>query len=71
VFVRVIGTVELLFTRMLPKLTLDELGESVPSAAVPLSVIVAGEFGALLMIEIPPAGLPTAVGANFAVNVAF
>jgi hypothetical protein len=50
-----------------------DAGVGAPTACipVPLSAIVAGEFGALLLIEILPAGLPAPVGVNVAVNVAF
>jgi hypothetical protein len=38
---------------------------------VPDKAIVAGEFGALLLIEILPAGAPALVGVNVAVKVVF
>jgi hypothetical protein len=71
VFVSVIGTVELVFCRMLPKLTLPGLAENVPCVPAPLRAIAAGEFGALLLIEMLPAGFPGAVGAKVAVKAAF
>jgi hypothetical protein len=37
---------------------------------VPLSAIVAGEFGALLVIEMLPEALPAVVGVNVTENVA-
>lgn len=51
-----------------PKFSLDGLAPSWPSIPVPDKAIVAGEPGALLVIEIPPASLPTPGGENFAVN---
>jgi hypothetical protein len=38
---------------------------------VPLNVMVVGEFGALLTIEMLPLALPADVGANLALNVVF
>lgn len=38
---------------------------------VPLNAIVAGETGALLVIEILPGALPADVGANVTVKVRF
>jgi hypothetical protein len=38
---------------------------------VPDKAIVAGEFGALLLIEMLPVGLPAPVGANVAVKDVF
>jgi hypothetical protein len=43
----------------------------VPGTPVPLKPIVAGEPGALLVIEILPVAAPEAVGANCVVNVVF
>jgi hypothetical protein len=56
----------------LPKLKLFGLEESVTDAAtpVPVSEIVAGEFGALLDTVTEPVKLPAVVGANTALNVA-
>ena len=51
-----------------PKFTLDGFAPSWPSIPAPDNAIIAGEPGALLTIEIPPASLPTAGGENFAVN---
>ena len=68
---RVMVAVPLLPTFTLLKFTLVGLmvncgwGGAVP---VPLSVIVSGELGALLTIEMLPLAAPTIVGANFAVN---
>lgn len=65
-------TSELLYpTATLPKLTLVGLTEPSDCSPVPLRAIVAGEPGALLVIEILPAALPSDVGANVTVNVVF
>jgi len=66
--VNVIDWLPLLPTATDPKFTLDGLAPSWPSIPVPDNAIVAGEPGALLTIEIPPASLPTAGGVNVAVN---
>ena len=55
----------------LPKLTLEGLALSVPCVPVPLRAIVAGDPGALLVIEILPEALPADVGANATVNARF
>jgi len=49
----------------------DGFAVSDPCVPVPLKEIVAGEPGALLVIEMLPVTLPVAVGANCAVNVVF
>lgn len=60
---------ELLFPVItLPKLTLVGLGVSCGCMPVPLNVMLAGEPGALLVIDIVPEALPLVVGANFAVK---
>jgi hypothetical protein len=56
-------------TAMLPKGTLVGVAEICACTPVPLSESVAGEFGALLVIEMLPEALPAAVGVNVAVNV--
>lgn len=71
VLLSVIGMVALVLIRILPKPTLAGLGESAPCAPVPLRAIVAGDPGALLLIEMTPDGVPLTVGANFAVKVSF
>jgi hypothetical protein len=70
VFVRVIGCNPLLPTATLPKLTLAELAVSFPWTPIPLSAMVAGGPGALLLTEMLPELLPAAAGANWAANVA-
>ena len=69
VFDKVIVCELLLPVLTVPKLALDGFAESWPWAPAPLKVIVAGEFGALLEIEMLPVALPAVVGANFAENV--
>lgn len=69
VFLSVTVVDVLLPTTTLPKLTLDGFADSAPCAPVPLSAIVAGEPGALLVIEMLPEALPAEVGANVTVNV--
>jgi hypothetical protein len=64
-FVRLI-VCELLFPMTtLPKLAVDGFAVSWPCTPVPLNAIVAGEPGALLLIEMLPVTLPADVGANF------
>jgi hypothetical protein len=58
-------------TATLLKLTLEGLALSVPCVPVPLSAIVAGDPGALLVIEMLPEVLPADVGANVTVNARF
>ena len=53
-------------TTTLPKFTAAGFDESWPCVPVPLSTTVAGEPGALLVMEMLPEALPAAVGANFA-----
>jgi len=52
-----------------PKATLEGLAPICAWMPVPLSAMVAGEFGALLVIETLPEALPAAVGANCTANV--
>ena len=52
-----------------PNATLEGVAAICACIPVPLSAIVAGELGALLIIEIPPVVLPAALGAYVAVNV--
>ena len=60
-----VTTLESLFpTTTLPKATLVGLAEPSACRPVPLSAIAAGDPGALLVIEMLPATLPSAVGAN-------
>ena len=54
----------LLPTKTFPKLKLDGLAVSCPCTPVPLKTIVAGEPGALLVIEMLPVALPVDAGAN-------
>jgi hypothetical protein len=53
----------------LPNAALVGVAANCGCVPVPLSVIVVGEFDALLTIEMLPLTLPAAVGANFALNV--
>lgn len=73
VLVKVMLCGELAPTSTLPKFTLAGLIESWACVAtpVPLSAIVRGEPGALLVIEMLPLALPATVGANFAVKDVF
>jgi hypothetical protein len=70
VFVSVAGRELLPPTFKLPKLRLDGLAASkkVGAPPVPLSAIVRGEPGTLLVIEMLPAKLPADVGENVAVK---
>ena len=63
-FVKVMTWEPLLPTRTLPKLTLEGFAESVACVPVPLNEIMAGDPGALLVIEMLPEALPVVVGAN-------
>lgn len=54
-----------------PKVTLDGDAAICACKPVPLNAMVAGEFGALLVIEMFPEELPAAVGVNVTVKVAF
>jgi hypothetical protein len=54
-----------------PKLALDGVAAICACSPVPLNAIVAGEFGALLAIEMLPEELAAVVGANVTLNVAF
>jgi hypothetical protein len=53
----------------LPNAALVGVAASCGCVPVPLKLIVVGEFGALLTIEMLPLALPAAVGANLALNV--
>jgi hypothetical protein len=53
----------------LPNAALVGVAVSCGCVPVPLKLIVAGEFGALLTIEMLPLTLPADVGANLALNV--
>jgi hypothetical protein len=57
----------------LPKLRLDvlKLSSCVPATPVPLSAIMSGELGALLVSETEPVTLPAALGVKTALNVTF
>ncbi len=70
-FVNVIVWELLLPMFTLPKLSLAGEAVKLPCVPVPLNAIVSGEFGALLATEMLPLAVPAAVGANFAVKVAF
>jgi hypothetical protein len=61
----------LLPTTTLPNATLDGFADKPGCTPVPVIGIVIGDPGALLVIEMFPAGLPVAAGVNFAVNVEF
>jgi hypothetical protein len=61
----------LLPTRTLPKLSLVGFAVRLDWTPVPVMAIVVGDDAALLVIEMLPAGLPVAAGANLAVNVEF
>ena len=63
-FVSVIDCDPLFPTWTLPKLTLVGVAVSVACVPVPLNTIVAGEPGALLVMEMLPLALPAVVGAN-------
>jgi len=52
-----------------PKGALVGVAANCGCVPVPLNVIVVGELGALLTIEMLPLTLPAVVGANFALNV--
>ena len=58
----------LLPTRTFPKFTAEGLAVSCPCTPVPLSGIVVGDPGALLLMLILPNALPVEVGANWAVK---
>jgi hypothetical protein len=64
VFESVIVCVPLLPTFTLPKLTALGLAESCGATPVPVAVITAGEFVALLTTETVPFTVPVVVGAN-------
>ncbi len=68
-FVRVMDLDPLLPTATLPKLTLVGLAESCPCRPVPLSAMVAGDPGALLLTEMAPEVLPADAGAYCTANV--
>ena len=51
-------------TRTFPKFKLEGLAVRVPCTAAPLKAIVAGDPGALLVIEMLPEALPVDAGAN-------
>jgi hypothetical protein len=53
----------------LPKAMLAGVAASCGCVPVPLKLMVVGEFGALLTIEMLPLALPADVGANLALNV--
>jgi hypothetical protein len=53
----------------LPNAVLVGVAASCGCVPVPLKLIVVGEFGALLTIEMLPLALPADVGANLALNV--
>lgn len=63
-FVSVIVCDPPLPTRTLPKLKLEGVAVRVPCTAAPLKAIVAGDPGALLLIEMLPDALPVDAGAN-------
>jgi hypothetical protein len=61
----------LLPTITLPKLRLVGFADRADCTPVPVIAIVVGDDGALLVIDMLPAELPVAAGANFAVIVVF
>jgi len=71
VFFKVITLELLLPTTTLPKATLVGLAEPSACKPVPLNAMVAGDPGALLVMEMVPAALPSAVGANLTEKVVF
>jgi phosphopantothenate synthetase len=70
VFVSVMDCDPVLPTLTLPKFSLVGDALSCPTAPVPFSAIVRGEFGALLTTEMLPVALPEVVGLNDALIVA-
>jgi len=58
----------LLPTKTFPKLKPEGLAVSCPCTPVPLNTIVAGDPGALLVIEIFPVAPPVDAGANWVVK---
>jgi hypothetical protein len=72
VFVTVTGSVEELPVFTFPKATLVVLNESVSVCAtpVPLSGMLAGEFGALLTTDTLPVTAPAEAGRNCALKLA-
>lgn len=68
--VRVMVCDPLLPTVTLPKVTLEGAAASCPWMPVPVREIVAGEFGALLAMEMLPVAPPLEVGVKVALNVA-
>ena len=66
-----IGCELVLFTVTVPKATLDGVAEICACNPVPLNASVAGEPGALLVMEILPEALPLAIGVKVTVNVVF
>jgi hypothetical protein len=71
VFFSVITLELLLPTTTLPNETLVGLAEPIASSPVPLKPIVAGDPGALLVIEMFPDALPSAGGAKLTEKVVF
>src|SRR5580698_962588 len=68
-FVRVMVCELFVPVATLPNATLVGVAASCACVPVPLKLIVVGEFGALLTIEMLPLALPADVGANLALNV--
>src|ERR1700733_4011382 len=68
-FVRVMVCELFVPVATLPNAALVGVAASCACVPVPLKLIVVGEFGALLTIEMLPLTLPADVGANFALNV--
>jgi hypothetical protein len=71
VLLKVTVFAELPPTATFPNARLAGFAVSPDCTPVPVIAIVMGEPGALLVIEMLPAGLPIAAGANFAVIVEF
>jgi hypothetical protein len=61
----------LLPTTTFPNATLVGFADREDCTPVPVIAIAVGDVDALLVIEMLPAGLPVAAGANFAENVEF
>lgn len=68
-FFTVIGTESVVPTATLPKPTVVGLAEPSACMPVPLSPTVVAEADALLVMDRPPAALPSAVGVKVTVNV--
>jgi len=70
-FFNVIGCEFVFPTVTVPNATLDGVAEIWACTPAPLSTMVAGDPGALLVIKMLPEALPLAFGVNVTVNVVF